>query len=103
MRDQLHSEDLGCELFGFVGRFCQLDATTLATSASMDLRFYDNSLCPICQQTLGDFKGLIFGISHLAARHRHAIPRKNAFGLILVNFHSPGVEEGRNAQQVPTS
>ena len=59
----------------------------------MDLRFYDDALRSIRQQTLGDLKRFFFGVSHLAARDRDAILRKNAFGLILVNFHELGISE----------
>ena len=84
VRDEGHAVDLIGELVGVRGIRSELDTATLPSSARVNLRFHDDSATA---EPLGH--GLRFGRVHhgLARRHRHAVLRKNLFGLILVNFH----------------
>ena len=41
MRDELHTHDLVRVLTHLIDGFCHFDATTLAATAGMDLRFND--------------------------------------------------------------
>ena len=88
MSDQLHAEDLGGKLLSFFRGLGQLYATALAASSRMNLRLYHDAFRTACHQTFGDVECFVFTAGHLAARDCDAILRKNALGLIFVNFHS---------------
>jgi len=59
----------------------------LATASGMDLGFYHYALGAFFKEPVRGFFGFSAGQGHLAARHGHAILRKNCFCLVLVNFH----------------
>ena len=84
MRDERHPVDLIGELVGLGRVRGELDAAAFASPARVYLRFDDNGAAA---EPLGNaFR--IGRVHHgLARRHRHAVLRKNLFGLILVNFH----------------
>ena len=84
VRHERHAVDLIGELVGLGGVRGELHAAALASPAGVNLRFHDDGAAA---EPLGD--ALRLGRVHhgLARRHRHAVLRKNLFGLILVNFH----------------
>ena len=62
-----------------------LDAAALAAAAGVNLRLDDDGAAA---EPLGDGARVIGGERDLAARHRHAVTRKNRLALILVNLHA---------------
>ena len=72
------------ELLGFVGRLGELDAAALAAAAGVNLRLDDDDGAAEAPGDLAGFGGVE---GDFAARHGHAVPREDGFGLILVNFH----------------
>ena len=66
----------------------QLDAAALAAAAGVNLRLDDDDLAAEAAGDLARFGGVE---RDFAARHGHAVPRQDGFGLILVDFHQrPG-------------
>ena len=66
------------------GDLRQLDAAALAAAAGVDLRLDDDDAAA---EAAGDLAGFGGVEGDFAARHRHAVPREDGFGLILVDFH----------------
>ena len=84
MRDERHADHLARELLGFVGRLRELDAAALAAAAGVNLRLDDDDGAA---EAPGDVAGFGGVEGDFAARHGHAVPRKDRFRLILVDFH----------------
>ncbi len=81
----LHSQNLRRQLFSFLGRLCQPDATCLSASADQNLRFYNHPAA----EFFGDLLGLGGNPGNAPPWDRHAVSRKNRLGLVLMKFH-PG-------------
>ena len=84
MGDERHTDHLLRDRFGFVGRPGELDAAALSAAAGVDLRLDDHD---VSAEAPGDFTGFGSVEGNFTARDRHTVPRKDGFGLILVNFH----------------
>ena len=84
VRDEGHAVDLVCQLVGLGRVLRELDAAAFAPAPRVNLRFDDDRATTesfghaFCVRCLED---------RLALWNRHAVLRKNLFGLILVNFH----------------
>ena len=72
------------DLFGFIGIFRQLNATTFTATAGVDLRFYHYRSAA---QLFGDFSGFLRGKSNLSVRHWYIKFSQDFLCLILVYFH----------------
>ena len=84
----MHAQDFFGGGAGFVGVLDDLDASAFAASAGVDLGFDDDG----ASESLGGRFGFGYGVSHFAARHGHAVARKQGFGLVFVDLHVDGVE-----------
>ena len=62
-----------------------LDAAALPAAARVNLRLDDDGAAA---EAIGDGPRFVGGERDLAARHGHAVTRKNGLGLILVNLHA---------------
>jgi hypothetical protein len=84
VRHERHAVDLIRQRGGFGRTRGELHASALPSPARVDLRFHDDGAAA---EPLGD--ALRLGRVHdgFAGGHRHAVGRKELFGLILVNFH----------------
>ena len=84
MRDEVHAVDLIRQPVGLGRVRREFHAAAFASATRVNLCFDDDSAAT---EPLGDaFR--VGGLEHrLALRNRHAVPGKNLFGLILVNFH----------------
>ncbi len=83
VRDEAHADHVARDGRGFGGVLCDLYAAAFAAAASVYLGLDNYGRGDILR---GGF-GLGGRARHLAARNRHAIAGKNAFGLIFVDFH----------------
>jgi hypothetical protein len=90
VRHQLHAEHFGSEVAGFVHRFGDLYAATLAAPSGVDLRLDHNSTGARTEQIFGNGFGLILRCGHRPTRHAYAVLLKDCFCLILMDFHNDG-------------
>jgi hypothetical protein len=85
VRDELHPEHFGSDLFRFRRGLGELYAAAFAATARVDLSFYNDDVR--AELACGCFR-LIGRPRDDAAGNRDTIFLQNSFALILVNFHS---------------
>ncbi len=84
VRDEPHADHGARELLRILRGSRELDAAALTPSARMNLGFHDDDPGA---EPFGDGDNVRGGEGDLAARHGHAVARKNRFRLVLVDFH----------------
>src|SRR5262245_24217496 len=85
MGHQCHAKQRRRSTLGFVGVLDDFDATSFATSTSVDLGFHHNDATAETARRLARF---LCRECHLAVRHGNTVSRQDGFCLILVNFHA---------------
>ncbi len=93
VRDQLHAENFSGQLADFVHRAGQLDTTTLAAAARMDLRLDDPHRAT---ELLRGFHRLLDSECSNAAGHRHTKFAQDLLALVFVNLHEVSLGMGNN-------
>ena len=84
MGDKCHAKNFGCDITHLVDGLGHLDATALAPTASVNLRFNDPNLAA---KRLRCLDRLIDGETGNAAWCRNAVFAQDFLALIFVNIH----------------
>jgi hypothetical protein len=95
--DQPHAEHRLGRLLGLVDGLHHLDAAALAAAAGVDLRLDHPNRAA---QLAGHVLRFLRGVGDDAARHRDAVFRQQALGLILVDVHGSLTTTARNRSAV---